>query len=597
MNIVSQLQQGIAEGLKSLYNHQVNDSELGLQPTRKEFEGTYTFVTFPYGKISKKNPMETGEELGAFLKESCQVVSGYNVVKGFLNIELSSSVWTDLFNQIAQTPDYGTHDRKGKKVMVEYASPNTNKPLHLGHLRNIFLGYSVSKIYDAFGYDVVKVQIINDRGIHICKSMVAWQKFGNGETPASSGLKGDKLVGKYYVAFDKAYKTEIKELVASGKTQEEAEKQAPILLEAQQELIKWEAKEPETYALWEKMNGWVYKGFDATYEQMGVTFDKLYYESNTYLLGKEQVAEGLKNGHFFKKDDGSVWVDLTDEGLDQKIVQRSDGTAVYMTQDIGTAIQRFKEYPGLIKQVYTVGNEQDYHFKVLFLILKKLGYKWAEECYHLSYGMVDLPSGKMKSREGTVVDADDLMNEMVSTAAHHTKELGKIDGFTKEQAEELYDTIGLGALKYFLLKVDPKKRMLFDPQESIEFHGNTGPFIQYTHARISAILRRADELGLKKDDLTISPDIELSKAECELIYLISELPNQVKLAAEDYLPSVIAQYVYDLAKEYNKFYAELAIFGEQAQEVTVSRVALSAQVAINIKFGMSLLGIHVPDRM
>lgn len=597
MNIVSQLQQGIAEGLKSLYNHQVNDSELGLQPTRKEFEGTYTFVTFPYGKISKKNPMETGEELGAFLKDSCQVVSGYNVVKGFLNIELSSSVWTDLFNQIAQTPDYGTHDRKGKKVMVEYASPNTNKPLHLGHLRNIFLGYSVSKIYDAFGYDVVKVQIINDRGIHICKSMVAWQKFGNGETPASSGLKGDKLVGKYYVAFDKAYKTEIKELVASGKTQEEAEKQAPILLEAQQELIKWEAKEPETYALWEKMNGWVYKGFDATYEQMGVTFDKLYYESNTYLLGKEQVAEGLKNGHFFKKDDGSVWVDLTDEGLDQKIVQRSDGTAVYMTQDIGTAIQRFKEYPGLIKQVYTVGNEQDYHFKVLFLILKKLGYKWAEECYHLSYGMVDLPSGKMKSREGTVVDADDLMNEMVSTAAHHTKELGKIDGFTKEQAEELYDTIGLGALKYFLLKVDPKKRMLFDPQESIEFHGNTGPFIQYTHARISAILRRADELGLKKDDLTISPDIELSKAECELIYLISELPNRVKLAAEDYLPSVIAQYVYDLAKEYNKFYAELAIFGEQAQEVTVSRVALSAQVAINIEFGMSLLGIHVPDRM
>ena len=597
MNIVSQLQQGIAEGLKSLYNHQVNDSELGLQPTRKEFEGTYTFVTFPYGKISKKNPMETGEELGAFLKESCQVVSGYNVVKGFLNIELSSSVWTDLFNQIAQTPNYGTHDRKGKKVMVEYASPNTNKPLHLGHLRNIFLGYSVSKIYDAFGYDVVKVQIINDRGIHICKSMVAWQKFGNGETPESSGLKGDKLVGKYYVAFDKKYKTEIKELVASGKTQEEAEKQAPILLEAQQELIKWEAKEPETYALWEKMNGWVYKGFDATYEQMGVTFDKLYYESNTYLLGKEQVAKGLKNGHFFRKDDGSVWVDLTDEGLDQKIVQRSDGTAVYMTQDIGTAIQRFKEYPGLIKQVYTVGNEQDYHFKVLFLILKKLGYKWAEECYHLSYGMVDLPSGKMKSREGTVVDADDLMNEMVSTAAHHTKELGKIDGFTKEQAEELYDTIGLGALKYFLLKVDPKKRMLFDPQESIEFHGNTGPFIQYTHARISAILRRADELGMKKDELTIGPDVELSKTECELIYLISELPNRVKLAAEDYLPSVIAQYVYDLAKEYNKFYAELAIFGEQAQEVTASRVALSVQVAKNIKFGMFLLGIHVPDRM
>lgn len=597
MNIVSQLQQGIAEGLKSLYGHEAKAAELGLQPTRKEFEGTYTFVTFPYGKISRKNPMETGEELGAYLRDNNRAVAGYNVVKGFLNIELSKDVWTGLFNEIVSTPDYGTHARKDETVMVEYSSPNTNKPLHLGHLRNIFLGYSVSKIYDAFGYDVVKVQIINDRGIHICKSMVAWRKFGNGETPESSGLKGDKFVGKYYVEFDKAYKAEIKDLVAAGKTQEEAEKEAPILLEAQEELRKWEAKEPETYALWEKMNGWVYSGFDTTYEQMGVTFDKLYYESNTYLLGKEQVAEGMQNGHFFKKDDDSVWVDLTDEGLDQKIVQRSDGTAVYMTQDIGTAIQRFKEYPGLIKQVYTVGNEQDYHFKVLFLILKKLGYKWAEECYHLSYGMVDLPSGKMKSREGTVVDADDLMNEMVGTAAHHTKELGKIDGFTEAQAEELYDTIGLGALKYFLLKVDPKKRMLFDPQESIEFHGNTGPFIQYTHARISAILRRAQELGLEAKNQTISFEVELSQTECDLIYLISELPNRIRLAAEDYLPSVIAQYVYDLAKEYNKFYAEFAIFGEQPKEVTATRVALSAQVAKNIKFGMSLLGIHVPDRM
>lgn len=597
MDIVSQLQQGIAEGLKSLYGHETVVSELGLQPTRKEFEGTYTFVTFPYGKISKKNPMETGEDLGTYLKENCEVVSGYNVVKGFLNIELSASIWANLFNEIATKPNFGAYDRKGETVMVEYSSPNTNKPLHLGHLRNIFLGYSVSKIYDAFGYDVVKVQIINDRGIHICKSMVAWQKFGNGETPESSGLKGDKLVGKYYVEFDKAYKAEIEELVNSGKSKEAAEKEAPILLEAQDLLRKWEAKEPETYALWEKMNGWVYQGFDATYEQMGVDFDKLYYESNTYLLGKEQVAEGLKAGHFFAKDDGSVWVDLTDEGLDQKIVQRSDGTAVYMTQDIGTAIQRFKEYPGLIKQVYTVGNEQDYHFKVLFLILKKLGYKWAEECYHLSYGMVDLPSGKMKSREGTVVDADDLMEEMISTAEHHTKELGKIDGFTEEQAKELYDTIGLGALKYFLLKVDPKKRMLFDPQESIEFHGNTGPFIQYTHARISAILRRADELGIEAKDLKISPDVKLSQTESDLIYLISELPNKIKLAAEDYLPSVIAQYVYDLAKEYNKFYAELAIFGEQEEGVISARVALSAQVAKNIKFGMSLLGINVPDRM
>ncbi|UXX79745.1 arginine--tRNA ligase [Reichenbachiella carrageenanivorans] len=597
MDIVSQLQQGIAAGLKSLYDHEVAASELGLQPTRKEFEGTYTFVTFPYGKISKKNPVETGEELGSYLRDNCDVVAGYNVVKGFLNIELSTALWANLFNEIAQKSNFGSFPRKGETVMVEYSSPNTNKPLHLGHLRNIFLGYSVSKIYDAFGYDVVKVQIINDRGIHICKSMVAWQRFGNGETPETSGLKGDKLVGKYYVEFDKAYKAEISELVAAGQSQEEAEKQAPLLLEAQELLRKWEAKEPDTYALWEQMNGWVYKGFDATYEQMGVTFDKLYYESNTYLLGKEQVAEGLKAGHFFAKDDGSVWVDLTEEGLDQKIVQRSDGTAVYMTQDIGTAIQRFKEYPGLIKQVYTVGNEQDYHFKVLFLILKKLGYKWAEECYHLSYGMVDLPSGKMKSREGTVVDADDLMGEMIATAAHHTKELGKIDGFTDVQANELYDTIGLGALKYFLLKVDPKKRMLFDPQESIEFHGNTGPFIQYTHARISAIIRRAKELAIETETLSIPSGVELSQTENELIYLLSELPNKVKMAAEEYLPSVIAQYVYDLAKEYNKFYAEFAIFGEQAAEITASRVALSAQVAKNIKYGMSLLGIHVPDRM
>lgn len=597
MNIVAQLQQEISKGLESLYNHQEEASGLGLQPTRKEFEGTYTFVTFPYGKISKKSPMETGEELGIYLKHHCDLVSGFNVVKGFLNIELATTLWTELFNEIAQNPDFGQHKRNGEKVMVEYASPNTNKPLHLGHLRNIFLGYSVAKIYDACGYDVVKVQIINDRGIHICKSMVAWKKFGEGETPESSGLKGDKLVGKYYVEFDKVYKSEIQTLKDAGKSQEEAEKKAPILLEAQQELRKWESKEPDTYALWKKMNSWVYSGFDATYDQMGVTFDKLYYESDTYLLGKEQVAEGLKHGHFFKKDDGSVWVDLTDEGLDQKIVQRSDGTAVYMTQDIGTAILRFKEYPGLIKQVYTVGNEQDYHFKVLFLILKKLGYAWAEECYHLSYGMVDLPSGKMKSREGTVVDADDLMNEMVSTAAHHTKELGKIDGFSQEQAEKLYDTIGLGALKYFLLKVDPKKRMLFDPQESIEFHGNTGPFIQYTHARISAILRRAEELELKTPTATISNEIDLSKTESDLIYLISELPNKVKLAAEDYLPSVLAQYVYDLAKEYNKFYAEFAIFGAQDEKITASRVALSAQVAKNIKFGMSLLGINVPDRM
>jgi arginyl-tRNA synthetase len=596
MNIVSQLQKALAEGLKSCYQHEVSPNELGLQPTRKEFDGTYTFITFPYGKISKKNPVQTGEELGEYLKNNCEIVDGFNVVKGFLNIELSSVVWVNMINAILKSDHFGQAASTGVKVMVEYSSPNTNKPLHLGHLRNIFLGHSVSKINEALGHDVIKVQIINDRGIHICKSMVAWQKFGAGETPESSGLKGDKLVGKYYVQFDKAYKLEIASLVAGGMAEKEAEKEAPIFKEAQSLLLKWEAHEESTYSLWEKMNNWVYDGFDMTYKQMGVTFDKLYYESNTYLLGKEQVSEGLQNGHFYKKEDGSVWIDLTEEGLDEKIVQRSDGTAVYMTQDIGTAIQRFKEYPGLRSLTYTVGNEQDYHFKVLFLILKKLGYEWADGCFHLSYGMVDLPEGKMKSREGTVVDADELMGAMIQIAEDHTRELGKIDGFNAEQASELYDTIGMGALKYFLLKVDPRKRMLFDPKESIEFHGNTGPFIQYTHARITAIVNRAKDLGIDMQEFNFSNELPLSKTEKELIFMLSELPNKVKAAADDYNPSFIAQYVYDLAKEYNKFYAELAIFGEE-EEVVKSRVVLSKQVAANIKFGMDLLGIHVPDRM
>ncbi|PIB34170.1 arginine--tRNA ligase [Reichenbachiella sp. 5M10] len=595
MDLALDIQKGIQSALRELYSHEVAWSELGLQPTRKEFGGTYTFVTFPYGKISKKSPQDTAQQIGEYLTEHVATVAGFNVVKGFLNIEIAPSAWLAVLNAALADPNFGKGHKKKQSVMVEYSSPNTNKPLHLGHLRNIFLGYSVAKIYDALGYEVVKVQIINDRGIHICKSMLAWQKFGEGETPASSAMKGDKLVGKYYVAFDKAYKEEIAALVAAGKTKEEAEKQAPSLLEAQEMLRKWEAKDPEVYRLWETMNGWVYEGFDKTYAQMGVDFDQLYYESDTYLLGKDAVEEGLKSGHFFEKEDGSVWIDLTDEGLDQKIVRRSDGTAVYMTQDIGTAIQRFKEYPDLERLVYTVGNEQDYHFKVLFLILKKLGYKWADGCFHLSYGMVDLPSGKMKSREGTVVDADDLMAEMIQIAEDHTRELGKIDGFSAEQATALYDTIGMGALKYFLLKVDPKKRMLFDPKESIEFQGNTGPFIQYTYARISAILRRADELKVERG--SVATDLNLSTNEVELIYLLSECQNKLQLAAEEYSPAVIAQYVYDLAKEYNKFYADQPIFTEESADVVGLRVNLSKQVAHTIELGMSLLGIAVPERM
>ncbi|SHJ78856.1 arginyl-tRNA synthetase [Reichenbachiella agariperforans] len=595
MNIALDIQKALQSALQDLYSHEVEQSTLGLQPTRKEFAGAYTFVTFPYGKISKKSPQDTAQQIGEYLTEKCPTVSGFNVVKGFLNIEIADQAWLQVLNEAMADEHYGLGEKKEQSVMVEYSSPNTNKPLHLGHLRNIFLGYSVAKIYDALGYNVVKVQIINDRGIHICKSMIAWQKFGEGETPESSGLKGDKLVGKYYVAFDKAYKAEVAEMVESGKTKEEAEKQAPLLLAAQEMLRQWEAKDPEVYALWETMNGWVYDGFDKTYEQMGVDFDQLYYESDTYLLGKDAVEAGLATGHFFEKADGSVWIDLTDEGLDQKIVRRSDGTAVYMTQDIGTAIQRFKEYPGLERLVYTVGNEQDYHFKVLFLILKKLGYAWADGCFHLSYGMVDLPSGKMKSREGTVVDADDLMGEMIQIAEDHTRELGKIDGFSDEQAAALYDTIGMGALKYFLLKVDPKKRMLFDPKESIEFQGNTGPFVQYTFARISAILRRAAELGVAEG--AVADNITFTANEAELIYLISECQNKIQLAADEYSPAVIAQYVYDLAKEYNKFYAAQAIFTEDEAEQVAFRVQLSGQVARLIKLGMSLLGIHVPERM
>ena len=598
-----QIKEGISAAFAALYNYTISAEEIALQATRKDFAGTYTLVTFPYGRISKLNPEQTGQAIGEYLKANLSnVVADYNVVKGFLNLELSEGSQVDLFAKIfdganvADSPVFKIED-KDKTVVVEYSSPNTNKPLHLGHLRNNFLGNSVARILKANGNKVVKVQIINDRGIHICKSMVAWLKFGEGETPEVAGIKGDHLVGKYYVAFDKAYKEEIAALVADGMEKEAAEKQAPIFVEAQEMLLKWEAQDPEVYALWGKMNGWVYAGFEDTYQRMGVDFDKLYYESETYLIGRDRVMEGLEKGVFYKKEDGSIWVDLTDEGLDQKLLLRSDGTSVYMTQDIGTAIIRYEDYPDLSQLIYTVGNEQEYHFKVLFLILKKLGYKWAEACYHLSYGMVDLPSGKMKSREGTVVDADDLIQQMADTAKSRTEELGKIEGFTEEQANALYETLGLGAIKYFLLKVDPKKRMLFNPEESIEFQGNTGPFIQYTYARISAIVRKAVQLDIDIAAIDYSQITDLHETEKDLIYAISQYPEKLALAANEYSPAVVAQYVYDIAKEYNRFYAEVSIFSEDDVEKRKFRVGLSALAAETIKVNMDLLGINVPNRM
>lgn len=590
----STIENALKLALKSLYSFE--EQTVVLQPTRKEFRGTYTFVTFQYLKMSKKSPEQTGEEIGKYLKENSNIISGFNVVKGFLNLEVTNAAWLETFNELYSTPNFGFSEPNGSEFMVEYSSPNTNKPLHLGHLRNNFLGNSVARILEANGTKVHKVQIINDRGIHICKSMLAWQKFGNGETPESSGMKGDKLVGKYYVLFDQEYKKQIEELAAGGMDKEEAEKKAPIMLEAQEMLRKWEHKDPEVYSLWQTMNGWVYGGFDTTYTTMGVDFDKLYYESDTYLLGKDEVLKGVEVGIFYKKEDGSVWVDLTEDGLDHKLLLRADGTSVYMTQDIGTAIQRFKDYPNITGQVYTVGNEQDYHFKVLFLILQKLGFTWAKNCYHLSYGMVDLPSGKMKSREGTVVDADDLMQDMFDTARAHTEELGKIEGFTEEEASQLYKTLGLGALKYFLMKVDPKKRMMFNPEESIQFQGNTGPFIQYTHARISSILRKAAAEHMDtSSQITLSFD--LADVEREIIYMLTEFEVKVKEAAKEYSPAVIAQYVYDLAKEYNRFYAELSIFNEENTELMRFRVMFSKVVADVLKRGMGLLGVTVPNRM
>jgi arginyl-tRNA synthetase len=578
----------------ALFNYR--SDQLQLQPTNKEFEGSHTLVCFPLTKVTRKKPEETASAIGEYLLAHSQNVAAFNVVKGFLNIRLTDRVWVEALLEIHNNPAYGQLTPHGEEIMVEYSSPNTNKPLHLGHLRNNFLGWSVAGIYRANGYTVHKVQIINDRGIHICKSMAAWKLYGDGETPANSGMKGDHLVGKYYVAFDKAYKAQVKALMEKGAGEEEASRRAPIMKLAVDMLQKWEQKDEEVLALWKTMNGWVYEGFSATYKKMEVDFDKLYYESDTYLLGREEVLKGVERGVFFRKDDGSVWVDLTPDGLDQKLLLRSDGTSVYMTQDIGTAILRFRDFPEIKGQVYTVGNEQEYHFKVLFLILAKLGYEWAARCYHLSYGMVDLPSGKMKSREGTVVDADELIEEMVTEAERQTRELGKLEDMTEEEARRLFEMIGLGALKFFLLKVDPKKRMLFDPNESIQLQGFTGPFIQYTHARIRAILRKAETMVLVDDGQVGTVDA-LEVAEREVIQALGLFENKIREAARDYSPAVIANYVYDLAKEYNKFYQSIPIFSETDNAKLRMRVILSEAVGSVLKTGMHLLGIDVPEKM
>jgi len=585
----------IKQAVQQLFDLTIDRVE--FQATRRDFEGDVTMVVFPLVKQLKGNPAEIGNKIGEYLVENVDLVTKFNVVQGFLNIVISDSYYSQFFNSILENKTFGyqSTNTDAKAVMVEYASPNTNKPLHLGHVRNVLLGYSVAEILKAAGKKVYKTQVINDRGIHICKSMLAWEKFGNNETPESTGLKGDKLVGNYYVEFDKAYKAEINQLIEKGLTEDEAKKQAPLILEAQEMLRKWEAGDEQVVALWEKMNSWVYAGFETTYKNIGVDFDCNYYESNTYLLGKDVVEEGLAKGIFYKKEDNSVWIDLTPDGLDEKLVLRSDGTSVYMTQDIGTAIQRVKDFPDVGGMVYTVGNEQDYHFKVLFLILKKLGYDWAEHLYHLSYGMVDLPSGKMKSREGTVVDADDLMSDMTVTAKEISEELGKLEGLSNDEKDSLHKMIGLGALKYYILKVDPKKRILFDPKESVDFAGNTGPFIQYTYARIQSILRKADF----DYSTIISNEVEkpLHEKEKELIKNLAQFPEVIQQAAKTYSPALIANYTYDLVKEYNSFYQSVSILGEEDHNKKVFRVQLSDKVGQTIKNAFSMLGIHVPSRM
>lgn len=596
MNVESIISDWCLEGAQAIYGKEVTTSQIQIQQTKKDFEGDYTLIVFPFVKLARKSPEAIGQEIGEYLLANVREVSAYNVIKGFLNISLKPEFWASRLNIALGTKNFGfAEPNSGKSIMVEYSSPNTNKPLHLGHVRNNLLGNAVSKILKASGKKVYMVNLVNDRGIHICKSMVAWLRFGNGETPQSSGKKGDHLVGEYYVRFDKAFRQEVKDMVATGMEEEEAKKKAPIILEAQDMLRKWEAKDEATINLWSQMNGWVYEGFEKTYKDLGITFDRTYYESQTYLLGKELVTKGLEQGVFFKKEDGSVWIDLTSEGLDQKLLLRSDGTSVYMTQDLGTAHQRFDEYT-LDEHIYVVGNEQNYHFQVLRLVLKRLGFSWAENITHLSYGMVELPEGKMKSREGTVVDADDLVNEMVSTARQMSEELGKLEGLTEEQANEVNSMVGLGALKYFILKVDPKKTMLFDPKESIDFNGNTGPFIQYTHARIKSVLRKANSAGMEIPQ-AINTNLPFSQKEIDLIKMIDLYTETVEVAAEQLSPAIIANYVYDLAKEFNQFYHDSPILKEENAELRSMRLALSMQIADIIKSSTGLLGISVPEQM
>ena len=597
MKIEEKLTGSIAEAIQSLYGQEAPANLIQLQKTKKEFEGHLTLVVFPFLKISKKKPEQTAQEIGEYLMAHQPAVAAFNVIKGFLNLTIASSEWIGMLADIHQQQQYGFREvtEQSPLVMIEYSSPNTNKPLHLGHVRNNLLGASLARIMQAAGNKVVKTNIVNDRGIHICKSMLAWLKWGNGETPESSGKKGDHLIGDYYVAFDKHYKAEIEELMQQGMSKEEAEINSPLIKEAHEMLVKWEAGDPEVRALWEKMNSWVYAGFDETYRRMGVSFDKIYYESNTYIDGKKKVLEGLDKGLFYRKEDGSVWADLTAEGLDHKLLLRSDGTSVYMTQDIGTAQQRFNDYP-IDQMIYVVGNEQNYHFQVLSILLDKLGFKWGKDLIHFSYGMVELPNGKMKSREGTVVDADDLMDEMVATAQETSQELGKLDGLTASEAAEIAHIVGMGALKYFILKVDARKNMTFNPQESIDFNGNTGPFIQYTYARIRSVLRKAAEAGITVP-ANLQLDIQLNDKEESLIQHLADFPATIADAAKDYSPSNIANYTYDLVKEYNQFYHDFSILREENEQVKLFRLVLSENVAKVIRLAMSLLGIEVPERM
>ena len=605
MKIEDKLVASVISGLKALYSQEVPEKMVQIQKTKKEFEGHLTLVVFPFLKMSRKGPEQTAQEIGEYLKVNEPAVAAFNVIKGFLNLTIASATWIDLLNEIQADEQYGLvkATETSPLVMIEYSSPNTNKPLHLGHVRNNLLGNALANIVAANGNKVVKTNIVNDRGIHICKSMLAWKKYGNGETPETSGKKGDHLVGDYYVSFDRHYKAEVKELMtefaAQGMSEDEAKAKAeaasPLMQEAREMLVKWEAGDPEIRGLWEMMNNWVYAGFDETYRKMGVSFDKIYYESNTYLEGKEKVMEGLEKGFFFKKEDGSVWADLTAEGLDHKLLLRGDGTSVYMTQDIGTAKLRFADYP-IDKMIYVVGNEQNYHFQVLSILLDKLGFEWGKSLVHFSYGMVELPEGKMKSREGTVVDADDLMEEMIATAKETSQELGKLDGLTQEEADDIARIVGLGALKYFILKVDARKNMTFNPKESIDFNGNTGPFIQYTYARIQSVLRKAAESGIVVPG-QIPAGIELSEKEEGLIQMVADFAAVVKQAGEDYSPSIIANYTYELVKEYNQFYHDFSILREENEAVKVFRIALSANVAKVVRLGMSLLGIEVPSRM